>query len=350
MRRKNKTMLLSTWLLSMYTLVTIAAGTKAELESGMVNPGYEEKPDWFKLSFLDLREDVSEAAKAGKRVLLYFYQDGCPYCKKLLQDNFGQRKIANKTKAGFDVIAINMWGNKEVTDLQGNTVTEKQFSRSLKVNYTPTLLFLNESGEVVLRVNGYYFPDKFSAALDYVAAKLETRVSFREYYKQNKTGKSRPALRFEPGFLKPPYDLQAVVRKSSKPLLVLFEQPHCKACDELHDKVLQHKITRQEMKKLNIALVDMWSKDKLVTPDGTKTTVADWASKLNIKYSPSLVYFDSSGKEVFRAEAYLKAFHVHGTMAYVHEKAYLKQPEFQRYLQQRRKKLEKKGIKVDLWE
>ncbi|MCK5480512.1 MAG: hypothetical protein KAJ06_05175, partial [Gammaproteobacteria bacterium] len=30
------------------------------LEEGMVNPGYEEKPDWFANSFLDIREDVSE--------------------------------------------------------------------------------------------------------------------------------------------------------------------------------------------------------------------------------------------------------------------------------------------------
>ncbi len=84
----------------------------------MVNPGYEEKPDWFKLSFLDLREDVREASAAGKRVLLYFYQDGCPYCAKLLRDNFGQREIAEKTRSHFDVIAINMWGGREVTNMQ----------------------------------------------------------------------------------------------------------------------------------------------------------------------------------------------------------------------------------------
>jgi len=57
----------------------------------MVNPGYHEKPAWFKESFLDLREDVAEASEDKKRVLLYFYQDGCPYCAKLLQDNLGQK-------------------------------------------------------------------------------------------------------------------------------------------------------------------------------------------------------------------------------------------------------------------
>jgi thioredoxin-related protein len=57
------------------------------LDAGMVNPGYAEKPDWFVNSFLDIREDIGDAAAEGKRVLLYFYQDGCPYCKKLLDTN-----------------------------------------------------------------------------------------------------------------------------------------------------------------------------------------------------------------------------------------------------------------------
>ena len=58
----------------------LAAEQPEQLEAGMVNPGYHEKPDWFKLSFLDIRDDIEEAADSGKRVLLYFYQDGCPYC------------------------------------------------------------------------------------------------------------------------------------------------------------------------------------------------------------------------------------------------------------------------------
>ena len=118
------------------------------LQGDMVNPGYHEKPSWFKESFLDLREDVQEATENKKRVLLYFYQDGCPYCAKLLQDNLGQKKLADKTRKYFDVISINMWGDKEVTDLKGQLTTEKKFTEKMRVMYTPTLLFLTEKGKV----------------------------------------------------------------------------------------------------------------------------------------------------------------------------------------------------------
>ena len=130
------------------------AKTEGSLGEGMVNPGYVEQPAWFKSSFLDLEEDITEASESGKRLMVFFYQDGCPYCKKLLQDNFGQRDIAEKTRKNFDVVSLNIWGDRDVSFADIET-TEKDFAARLKVMYTPTLIFFNEQGKVVLRTNGY---------------------------------------------------------------------------------------------------------------------------------------------------------------------------------------------------
>ena len=123
----KKSCSLSLWpvLLSLLLTLDVQAAGETELTPAMVNPGSEEKPDWFKVSFLDLYEDIEEAAEDNKRVMLFFFQDGCPYCKKLLEDNFGQRKIAQKTQKYFDVIAINIWGDREVT-IGDKVVTEKE--------------------------------------------------------------------------------------------------------------------------------------------------------------------------------------------------------------------------------
>lgn len=187
-----------------YSSAYAAEVVPESIKDDMVNPGYHDKPAWFKESFLDLREDIGEATENKKRVLLYFYQDGCPYCAKLLQDNFGQKKIADKTKNNFDVIAINMWGDKEVTDLSGRTTIEKKFAEKLKVMYTPTLLFLNEKGKVALRVNGYYAPHKFETALDYVRGHNETKVSFRNFYNKYAPAAVSGKLHAQSFILKPP--------------------------------------------------------------------------------------------------------------------------------------------------
>ena len=329
-------------------VVGVEAAQPGALDKGMVNPGYEEKPDWFKLSFLDIREDVEEAAAEGKRVLLYFYQDGCPYCAKLLRDNFSQRIITEKTKKHFDVIAINMWGDKEVTDINGNETIEKEFAKNLRVMFTPTLLFLDEKGKVALRVNGYYFPEKFSAALDYVAQKMETIIGFGDYYRSKSPVPATGKLHADPSYLKSPYNLTGIARKSKRHLLVLFEQKQCKACDELHQDIFQRKRTKDHLERFDVVLLDVHSKDILVTPDGKSKEVNQWAKELNVKYVPSMLYFDAGGKEVFRAEAYLKAFHVQGIMSYVFSESYKTQPNLQRYLSAVGDEMREQGLEVDL--
>ncbi|HKJ75863.1 MAG TPA: thioredoxin fold domain-containing protein, partial [Gammaproteobacteria bacterium] len=98
-----------------------AAVAEPESLEGGVNPGYHEPPAWFKASFLDLPEDVAEARDGGKRLMLYFYQDGCPYCAKLIDDNFGRSDIEQTARRNFEVVAINMWGDRQVTGLDGET-------------------------------------------------------------------------------------------------------------------------------------------------------------------------------------------------------------------------------------
>ena len=326
----------------------LLAKQEGSLAPGMVNPGYEEKPHWFKESFLDLSEDVAEAAAENRRLLLYFYQDGCPYCAKLLRDNFGQKSIADKTQQYFDTIAINMWGDREVTGLDGEMTTEKQFAVQQKVMFTPTLVFLDEQGNQLLRINGYYAPHKFQAALDYVGRKMEDEMSFREYVAQIKPEPSTGKLHTGVNSVEAPYDLRAASRDTDKPMLVFFEQEHCAACDELHGDILKRDESQGLLDEFDVLVVDMWSDTPVTTPAGEKTSVREWAKSLNVHYAPSMVFFDTAGDEVFRTGGYLKAFHTQSVMDYVASGAYQEQPELQRYIDERADHLREQGVEVDL--
>ncbi len=96
--------------------------------------------------------------------MLYFGQDGCPYCTALMQTNFSQRAITDKTRRHFVAIALNLWGDREVAWTDGRRMSEKALGRELRVQFTPTLLFLDEKGAVALRLNGYLPPHRFEAA------------------------------------------------------------------------------------------------------------------------------------------------------------------------------------------
>jgi len=303
-------------------------------------------PPWFKQSFLDLREDVDEAKANNKRLFLYFHQDGCPYCAELVNNNFSQKHIADYMQKHFDSLDINMWGSKEVTDVDGKAYIEKTFAANKKVWFTPTLLFFDESGKVVLRLNGYYPPHQFMTALEYVATMQENRISFRDYYAERSPVKSAGKLHTEPFFRKGPADLTGLGNK--KPLVVFFEQKDCAGCDRLHQEIFPQPMTQQQIGRFDAVQLDMWSDAAVTTPAGKKTNAREWARELGITYAPSAVLFHEN-KEVIRIEAFLKAFHVQSVMDYVASGSYKTEPSLQRYIDARAEKLLAEGNKVDLW-
>lgn len=306
-------------------------------------------PAWFKNSFLDFRDDARDAAKHRKQLLIYFGQDGCPYCKQLMEVNFKRKDIVDRTRKSFDAIAINMWGDRETVWLDGVHRTEKELAKFLRVNYTPTILFVDEKGAVIFRINGYYPPEKFRTALDFVASHSASKMSFAQYAGQKSASSGSAKLHDEPFFVRPPYQLDRSKTPATKPLAVFFERPYCPPCDELHANVLRQAELQDLLDKFEIVRFNTAGSAPLVTPEGQPTTESAWAKALNIGYTPSIVFFDERGKEVFRVEAYLKSFHFQSAFDYVASKAYRTQPEFQRYVEARAGKIRSGGGKVELW-
>ena len=140
-------------------------------------------PDWFKLSFLELKNDIEELEGNKKQgLIVYFGQKDCPYCKTHLEKNWSDRGIVTYTQAHFDVVAIDVRGQRPVADTHGKVYrTEKEFSIAQKTNFTPTLLFYDRKGEEVLRLSGYHPPYQFRAALEFIADKHYLRENFRTY-------------------------------------------------------------------------------------------------------------------------------------------------------------------------
>ncbi|WP_293648202.1 thioredoxin family protein [Thiolapillus sp.] len=139
-------------------------------------------PDWFKDSFLDLKDDLKEAVDNGKRgIIVYFGQKRCPYCRQLMEINFKMPDIVKYTRDNFDVIGIDIWSPEEVTDPAGNTMSQRDYALKMGTNFTPSLVFYDKDGNIALRLRGYYPPYQFRAALEYVAGEHYKRERFNVY-------------------------------------------------------------------------------------------------------------------------------------------------------------------------
>jgi thioredoxin-related protein len=323
---------------------TLAVGARAQVPS----PYAIDIPPWFTETFLDFPEDIADAAKDGRRLMIYFGQDGCPYCRQLMVTNFSQRRIVDKTRRHFVAIALNIWGDREVTWLDGRTMSEKALARVLDVQFTPTLLFFDEKGNIVARLNGYYPPHRFEPALDYVAGRREKLESLSAYLARTAPEPARATLTDEPFFAKAPYDLTRT--KDGKPLAVVFETPSCAACDELHREAFRRPEVRALLARFDVARFGLAVRTDLTTPDGGRAKADAWARDLRIGYTPAIVFFDTNGHEIFRIDAYLRPFHVASALDYVASGAYRDEPSFQRYIQARAERIRAGGETVDLWQ
>jgi len=333
----------------MLTSTVHAAETSSNKEQGKFYGAMQtEYPSWFKESFLDFKEDIAEAAAAGKRLMVVFHQDGCPYCNVLVERNLSQKDIEQEIRKNFDVVALNMWGSREVASIEGKSYTEKTFAAALKVQFTPTILFFNEKGEVILRLNGYIPPERFKVAIDYISQKQETKISYRDYVAKNLPKGSSGKLHKEDFFASAPYDLTRN-QKNNKPVVVFFEQKDCPNCDILHEKILINNEIRTTVKDFDVYQFDMWSDQEITTPSGKKMTAKQWAKDIDVKYAPTIIVFDAAGKEIIRSEAFFKVFHTNGIMTYVSSGAYKTQPSFQRYLAGVAHDLQAEGKDVDIW-
>jgi len=329
-------------------MLLLAAGLLQPAAAQVASPQAIDIPSWFSLSLLDFKDEIPEAARQGKRVLVYFGQDGCPYCKALMKANFGPGPIADKTKKHFVAIAINIWGDADVTWIDGRRTSEKALARELGVQFTPTLLFFETDGSLLLRVNGYQPPERFTHLLDWVIERRDREFSLAEYLAAQLKEPALPAARAaRPYLMRDPSQLARAGR--GRPLAVLFESPSCRACIEMHDEAFARPALRRLLGRVDVARLLPGEPARLVTPDGRRTDARSWARELKIDLHPTVVFFDAQGREVFRFDGYLRPFHVESAFDYVASSAYRREPQFQRYVQARAERLRAAGQDVDLW-
>ena len=111
------------------------------------------KADWMRDTFRDLAEDLDEANAEGRRLLIMVEQRGCIYCSKMHEEVFPLPEIDALLRDKFFVLQINMFGDIEVTDFDGETLTEKALVRKWGLLFTPTLVFFPE--EISEPVSGH---------------------------------------------------------------------------------------------------------------------------------------------------------------------------------------------------
>jgi thioredoxin-related protein len=155
-------------------VVLILAATAARAES------------WERLfppSFGDLRAELADVKASGRKGLFVMYHfEECPYCRRMKAGVLSRREVQDWYLREFVAVAIDTRGSQPITGLDGKSLPENEYARSLKVNRTPTFDFYGADGALLYRHSGaIYDAGEFLLLGRYVAGGSYRSQSFPDY-------------------------------------------------------------------------------------------------------------------------------------------------------------------------
>lgn len=312
------------------------ATPQGKLVGGVLHP----PPGWFKESFLEIADDADEAGEAGKHLMLFFELNGCPYCDRMLSESFEAEPLSSYIQANFDVIAVNIQGDREIAYNEEISVSEKQLGEILKVYSTPALIFLDRDNQTIVRVNGYRAPERFRQVLEYVATRSYRNATLADYL-QAKLDRNVYQLR-DNALYSPVTDLSTI----DGPLMVVFEDGSCYDCPEFHDGILADPRVRAEIEPYTVVRLDADSDQPIVDVQGRQTTPAALAREYEMIYRPGVLVFNE-GQLWRRHDSLTFPHHFKESLRYV-AGGYYQQTDYRSYSRQRTEDLLEAGVTIDL--
>ena len=301
-----------------------------------------EYPAWFKDGFMELPQDLADAVEAGKTGLFLFVStEGCSYCHLFLQKSLGDPEIAARVQAHFDTLGLEIFDDRELTDFAGAPTPVKEFVLEQGVQFAPTLLFYapDETGaaRLLARLPGYYEPERFDRVLDYLIEGHWRERTLKDHLARTaptpEGDEDRPAgLQSDPLFAAPPYALDRSGVPAERPLVVIFESADCPRCPRFHREVLGNADIRATLSGMEVVRLDAADGNTpVITPEGRRTTPAEWYAALGFSDLPALAFYSEDGRNVLQSDALVLTSRMTNSLGFLRERAYERGWTYQRY-------------------
>jgi len=132
------------------------------------------------LNWLSYNEGLSLAEKGNKHTLIYFYTDGCSWCKKMLDKTYSNEEIKKILSDKFVIIKINARSENKIVE-NGKEISERKLATLYQVSGYPTTWFLESNHSRVAPLPGYVTTEQFIPILSYIGEGWYKSISFKEY-------------------------------------------------------------------------------------------------------------------------------------------------------------------------
>jgi len=173
--RRNKIMVLVILLVIIFFF-----GLKSYFKIDEQNAEAVEETKPLALNWLSYTEGLALAEKENKYVLIYFYTDGCSWCKKMEKETFSDEEVKKILSDKFVAVKINARSENKVIE-NGKEISERKVAILYQVSGYPTTWFLESNHSRVAPLPGYVTTEQFIPVLNYIGEGWHKSISFKEY-------------------------------------------------------------------------------------------------------------------------------------------------------------------------
>ncbi len=108
--------------------------------------------------------------KSDKPLIVFFEKRDCHACDILHTDPLNDEKVRKKLQR-FEVVQLDTQSDTPIVTPQGEKLTAKQWAKKLGIFYAPTLIFFDEEGKEIIRVDSVVRLYRLRGVLDFITSK-----------------------------------------------------------------------------------------------------------------------------------------------------------------------------------
>ena len=150
-----------------------------------------------KINWMSFNEALEAQKESPKKIMVDAYTIWCGPCKMLDKNTFQNADVANYINKNYYAVKFNAEGNEKVIykdrefgnpnyqpEKSGRN-SQHELAMAMRIGAYPTIIFMNETGDVIAPIPGYKTPQQLEVYLKLFYTdsylKIDSKEKFQEY-------------------------------------------------------------------------------------------------------------------------------------------------------------------------
>lgn len=129
---------------------------------------------------IDINKKIEQAKNENKSLMFFFHVPDCPFCERMLSENFKDEKTLKLIDKNFIFVDI-YTANKNDYLFNKFKGSAKEFAKLTKAFAYPATLFMDTNGKVIYKAIGYRNIKEYIFEIKYVTTKSYNKMPLDEF-------------------------------------------------------------------------------------------------------------------------------------------------------------------------